>query len=48
MIAEGYKRALTHISNIEGPIMDTNISLEVIFNIAVVLEIPVSTIFNFD
>lgn len=47
-LAEKLDISRTHISNIEAPNMDTNISLEVIFNIADVLEIPVSTIFNFD
>ena len=47
-LAEKVGISRTHISNIEAPNMDTNISLEVIFNIADVLEIPVSSIFNFD
>lgn len=46
-LAEKVGISRTHISNIEAPNMDTNISLEVIFNIADVLEIPVSAIFNF-
>ena len=47
-LAEKVGISRTHISNIEAPNMDTNISLEVIFNIADALEIPVSAIFNFD
>lgn len=47
-LAEKVGISRTHISNIEAPNMDTNISLEVIFNIADALEIPVSSIFNFD
>lgn len=38
----------THISNIEAPNMITPISLEVIFNIADSLEIPVETLFKFE
>ena len=46
-LAEKLGVSRTHISNIEAPNMDTNISLELIFNIADILEIPVSSIFNF-
>lgn len=38
----------THISNIEAPNMITPISLELAFNIADVLEIPVETLFKFE
>ncbi len=38
----------THMSNIEAPNMVTPISLEVIFNIADALEIPVETLFKFE
>lgn len=38
----------THISNIEAPNMTTPISLEVIFNIADALEIPVEKLFKFE
>lgn len=38
----------THMSNIEAPNMITPISLEVIFNIADALEIPVETLFKFE
>lgn len=37
----------THISNIEAPNMITPISLELAFNIADTLEIPVETLFKF-
>lgn len=47
-LAEKVGISRTHISNIEAPNMNTNISLEVIFNIADALEIPVSAIFNFE
>ena len=38
----------THMSNIEAPNMITPISLEVIFNIADALEIPVELLFKFE
>lgn len=38
----------THMSNIEAPNMLTPISLEVIFNIADALEIPVEVLFKFE
>ena len=38
----------THMSNIEAPNMITPISLEVVFNIADTLEIPVDIIFKFE
>lgn len=38
----------THMSNIEAPNMITPISLEVIFNIADALEIPVEILFKFE
>ena len=38
----------THMSNIEAPNMVTPISLEVVFNIADALEIPVETLFKFE
>lgn len=38
----------THMSNIEAPNMLTPISLELIFNIADALEIPVEILFRFD
>lgn len=38
----------THMSNIEAPNMITPISLELAFNIADALEIPVKKLFNFE
>jgi len=38
----------THMSNIEAPNMVTPIALEVIFNIADALEIPVDVLFRFE
>ncbi len=38
----------THMSNIEAPNMVTPLSLEVIFNVADALEIPVETLFKFE
>lgn len=38
----------THMSNIEAPNMVTPISLELAFNIADILEIPVMKLFNFE
>jgi len=38
----------THMSNIEAPNMITPISLELAFNIADALEIPVEILFKFD
>ena len=38
----------THMSNIEAPNMITPISLEVIFNIADALEVPVDVLFRFE
>lgn len=38
----------THMSNIEAPNMITPISLEVIFNIADALEVPVEVLVKFE
>ena len=45
-LAEKINISRTHMSNIEAPNMVTPISLEVIFNIADSLEIPVETTFT--
>lgn len=45
-LAEKIGVSRTHMSNIEAPNMITSISLEVIFNIADVLEIPVDILFK--
>lgn len=37
----------THMSNIEAPNMATPVSLEVVFNIADILEIPSEVLFKF-
>ena len=47
-LAEKIGISRTHMSNIEAPNMITPISLDVVFNIADVLEIPVSVLFNFE
>lgn len=47
-LAEKIGISRTHMSNIEAPNMITPISLEVIFNIADTLEIPVETLFKFE
>ena len=46
-LAEKVGISRTHMSNIEAPNMLTPISLEVIFNIADALEIPVDILFKF-
>lgn len=46
-LAEKIGISRTHMSNIEAPNMLTPISLEVIFNIADALEIPVNILFKF-
>lgn len=46
-LAEKVGISRTHMSNIEAPNMLTPISLEVIFNIADALEIPVEILFRF-
>ena len=47
-LAELVDISRTHISNIEAPNMVTPISLELAFNIADALEIPVETLFKFE
>lgn len=47
-LAEKIGISRTHMSNIEAPNMLTPISLEVIFNIADALEIPVEILFRFN
>ena len=47
-LAELVDISRTHISNIEAPNMVTPISLELAFNIADALEIPVDTLFKFE
>lgn len=47
-LAENVGISRTYISNIEAPNITTSVSLEVLFNIADVLEIPVSTLLDFN
>ncbi|WP_302161238.1 helix-turn-helix domain-containing protein [uncultured Ruminococcus sp.] len=47
-LAEKIGISRTHMSNIEAPNMLTPISLEVVFNIADALKIPVDILFKFD
>lgn len=47
-LAEKIGISRTHMSNIEAPNMLTPISLEVVFNIADALEIPVEILFRFN
>ena len=46
-LAEKINISRTHMSNIEAPNMPTSISLETLFDIADVLDIPASTLLNF-
>lgn len=47
-LAEMVGISRTYISNIEAPNITTSVSLEVLFNIADILEIPVSTLLDFN
>ena len=47
-LAEQINVSRTHMSNIEAPNMQTSISLEKLFDIADVLEIPISNFFIFN
>ncbi len=46
-LAEGVDLSRTHISNLEAPNMPTSISLEKLFDIADVLEVPIGRFFEF-
>lgn len=46
-LAEATNLSRTHISNIEAPNGKTSISLNKLFDIADVLEVPVKDLFNF-
>ncbi len=46
-LAEGVNLSRTHISNLEAPNMPTSISLEKLFDIADILEVPISRLFEF-
>ncbi len=47
-LAERVDISRTHMSNIEAPNMHTSISLDTLFDIAEVLEVPVASLFNFN
>lgn len=46
-LAEAINVSRTHISNIEAPNMPMRVSLETLFDIASALDIPVSSLLNF-
>ncbi|MCD7744426.1 MAG: helix-turn-helix transcriptional regulator [Lachnospiraceae bacterium] len=46
-LAESINVSRTHLSNIEAPNMPTSVSLELLFDIADVLEIPIAKLFEF-
>ncbi|MFQ9396572.1 MAG: helix-turn-helix domain-containing protein [Lachnospiraceae bacterium] len=46
-LAEECDLSRTHISNLEAPNMPTSISLEALFDIADVLEVPIKCFFDF-
>ena len=46
-LAEAAGLSRTHISNLEAPNMPTSISLEKLFDIAEVLDVPVRDFFDF-
>lgn len=46
-LAEAAGLSRTHISNLESPNMPTSISLEKLFDIADVLDVPVKAFFDF-
>ncbi|MGN0297855.1 MAG: helix-turn-helix domain-containing protein [Lachnospiraceae bacterium] len=47
-LAEAVDLSRTHISNIEAAHMTTRVSIEALFDIANVLEIPVKELFDFE
>ena len=46
-LAEKVNLSQTHISNLEAPNMPTSISLEKLFDIADVLNVPMKSLFDF-
>lgn len=46
-LAEAVDLSCTHISNIEAPKVKTSISLDKLFDIADILEVPVKDLFDF-
>lgn len=47
-LAEAVDISRTHMSNIEAPNMPTAISMELVFDIADTLDVPVKVLFDFD
>ncbi len=47
-LAEAVDISRTHMSNIEAPNMPTAISMELVFDISDILEVPVSSLFDFN
>ncbi len=46
-LAKAVNISRTHLSNIEAPNMRTSVSLDLLFDLADALEIPVSKLFDF-
>ena len=46
-LAEAVNLGRTHISNLEAPHMPTSISLEKLFDISEVLDVPIQNLFDF-
>lgn len=46
-LAEAINVSRTHLSNIEAPNMPTSVSLDLLLDIADVLEIPIAKLFEF-
>lgn len=46
-LAEAVNLSRTHISNLEAPHMSTSISLEKLFDISEVLDVPIQNLFDF-
>ena len=46
-LAAAVNLSRTHISNLEAPHMPTSISLEKLFDISEVLEVPIQNLFDF-
>ena len=46
-LAEYVNLSRTHISNLEAPNMPTSISLEKLFDISDILEVPIKDLFEF-
>lgn len=46
-LAEAIDISRTHMSNIEAPNVPTSVSLDILFDIAEVLEIPINKLFTF-